>query len=412
MWLTGWKYRKKITIQGSSGAGTNYQVLLKVGESSGATGADFHLEGLADAFPSGNNQSGDLRFTSSDGSTLLDFWVEKVTGTSPNRVAHIWVEVLENLGTSKDIYCYFGGGASAPNVSNGDNTFLFFDDFDDGTNYSDKWQIIRGSAGTEVVQQNGQLILDGNGSTIGGITVRTVNQLSLPNNVAVEALVYSYDWDEILSIFLSATNDINTGNQHGFDDGYDFGLWGWSGTKHAVRVWVNGTDTRLQWPSAQAASNNTFYRFVGIRNGNNLNGYINNNLVLSATDSTYTSGWLRIMLMVWDGAKWGFDWIFVRKYVSPEPAFLSAGPLEKVEVGFVSIQSTIFGKDNKINREQNNLVLIQSSVLGKDGWLYKEKERLINIQSSIFETTKRERPKQLIKSLKTESPQTKIENLP
>jgi hypothetical protein len=40
-WLTGWQYRKKITIQGSSGAGTNYQILLKVGESSGATGYGF-----------------------------------------------------------------------------------------------------------------------------------------------------------------------------------------------------------------------------------------------------------------------------------------------------------------------------------------------------------------------------------
>ena len=44
-WLSGWNYRKKITIAGSAGAGTNYQVLLKVGESSGASGADFNLNG-------------------------------------------------------------------------------------------------------------------------------------------------------------------------------------------------------------------------------------------------------------------------------------------------------------------------------------------------------------------------------
>jgi hypothetical protein len=332
-WLTGWQYRRKITIQGSTGAGTNYQVLLKVGESSGTTGADFHLEGLADNFPSGENQSGDLRFTSSDGSTLLDFWVENVIGTAPNRVAYVWVEVSEDLGNNRDIYCYFKGGSTAPNVSNGDDTFLFFDDFDDGSNYGDKWQVIRGNAGTEIVQQNGQLILDGNGPTTGGITVRTSNQLSLPNNVAVETRVYSYDWNEMVGIFLSATNDINNSNNHGFDDGYDFGFWGWDGTRHAVRVWVNGADTRLHWPSAQSASNNTYYRLVGIRNGNDLNGYINNNLVLSATNSTYTTGWLRIMLMVWDNAKWGFDWLFVRKYVSPEPAFLSAGPLEEFVSG-------------------------------------------------------------------------------
>jgi len=93
MWLTGWQYRKKITIQGSTGAGTNYPVTLKVGESAGATGADFHLDGKSANFPSGPNQSGDLRFTSSDGSTLLNFWVESVSGTAPNRIAKVLVNV-------------------------------------------------------------------------------------------------------------------------------------------------------------------------------------------------------------------------------------------------------------------------------------------------------------------------------
>ncbi|RLG01219.1 hypothetical protein DRN58_02225, partial [Thermococci archaeon] len=74
-WLTGWQYRKKVTISGSPGAGTNYQVLLKVGESSGASGCDFHVEGNSANFPSDKNQSGDLRFTDDDGTALLSFWV-------------------------------------------------------------------------------------------------------------------------------------------------------------------------------------------------------------------------------------------------------------------------------------------------------------------------------------------------
>ena len=77
-WLSGWKYRKKITIQGASGAGTDYQVLLKIGESSGASDFDFHLEGLSENFPSAINDGGDLRFTASDGETLLSFYVENV----------------------------------------------------------------------------------------------------------------------------------------------------------------------------------------------------------------------------------------------------------------------------------------------------------------------------------------------
>jgi len=122
-WLNGWQYRKKITISGSSGAGTNYQVLLKVGESSGASGYNFHINGHSANFPSGGNQSGDLRFTSDDGSTLLNFWVESVSGTSPNRVALVWVKVAADLGTDKYIYCYYGN-PNATNASSVENTFI------------------------------------------------------------------------------------------------------------------------------------------------------------------------------------------------------------------------------------------------------------------------------------------------
>ena len=54
-WLPDWTYRKKITITGQTGAGTNYQVLLKVGESSGSIDYDFHVEGHSQVFPSGKN---------------------------------------------------------------------------------------------------------------------------------------------------------------------------------------------------------------------------------------------------------------------------------------------------------------------------------------------------------------------
>ena len=123
MWLTGWQYRKRITIQGQSGAGSGYQVLLKVGESSGASGYDFHVEGHSAKFPSDKNDSGDLRFTSSDEITLLPIWVEKVEGTSPNRVAYVWIKISDNLDNNVDIYCYYGN-IDASNVSNVNNTFI------------------------------------------------------------------------------------------------------------------------------------------------------------------------------------------------------------------------------------------------------------------------------------------------
>lgn len=111
-WLTGYTYRKKITLSGSSGAGTGYQVLIKVGESSGSSGANIHLEGHALNFPN------DIRFTASDGETQYNYWIEYVEGTNPNRVAWIWVKVADSLDSDLDIYIYYGkaGDTSASNV--------------------------------------------------------------------------------------------------------------------------------------------------------------------------------------------------------------------------------------------------------------------------------------------------------
>jgi len=133
-----WNYRKKITLTGQTGAGSNYQVLLKVGESSGAAGEDFDVEGNSEDFPSAKNDSGDLRFTDSTKSVSLDFWVQEVTGVTPNRLASIWVEVTADLGSDVNIFCYYGK-SGASNVSSGDDTFIFFDDFEGDSLDTNKW---------------------------------------------------------------------------------------------------------------------------------------------------------------------------------------------------------------------------------------------------------------------------------
>ena len=115
-----------------------------MGESSGATGEDFDVGGNSANFPSVKNDGGDLRFTASDGTTLLPFWVESVSGTTPNRVANVWVKVSADLGSNQDIYIYYGN-SSATNGSNGDNTFDFFDDFEGTSIDTNKWTLRSGT---------------------------------------------------------------------------------------------------------------------------------------------------------------------------------------------------------------------------------------------------------------------------
>jgi hypothetical protein len=188
--LVGWDYRKRITITGAAGAGANYPVKLKVGESSGATGYNFHVEGHSLLFPSDQNISGDLRFTVDDGTTLLDFWVESVSGTTPNRTAIVWVEVSASLETNQDIYCYYAG--TTTNVSNGVNTFTFFDDFS-GT--LTNWTIVSGSHSVS----GGVLTSTGNirtNPTFANVRVRTRRYMDVSRRAGLHnngGMIYDID---------------------------------------------------------------------------------------------------------------------------------------------------------------------------------------------------------------------------
>lgn len=124
-WLSGWKYRKSITLSRASGAVTNYQMALYVGESAGARGENVDCGGLA------QSDFDDLRFTAADGITLLDYWIEGVSGVTPNQLAKVWVE-FNSIGTGDTTFYMYYGKPDAVAASNGANTFILFDDFERG----------------------------------------------------------------------------------------------------------------------------------------------------------------------------------------------------------------------------------------------------------------------------------------
>ena len=136
-WLSGWSYRKSHTINGSSaGAQSNYQIKIKAHYGSGSdSGEDVYLNEHC------RTDFGDVRFASSDGETLLDYWIEeKVDGD----YAIFWVEVdsIPASPNTKTIYIYYGK-SDATSISNGEATFPFFDDFPSlDTN---KWSTVTGS---------------------------------------------------------------------------------------------------------------------------------------------------------------------------------------------------------------------------------------------------------------------------
>jgi hypothetical protein len=106
----GWSYRKSHVINPASGAGANYPIRITVHYGSGTdSGEDVYLNGKC------RTDFGDIRFTLSDGVSLLDYWMEsKVDGD----YAVFWVQITGDLSTNPvTIYIYYGN----PNATRADD---------------------------------------------------------------------------------------------------------------------------------------------------------------------------------------------------------------------------------------------------------------------------------------------------
>jgi len=123
IWKVGWDYRKSLTFTGSTGgAQTDYVMRVRTYYASGTDTSD-------QVYCGGSCRSdfGDVRFTSTDGTTDLDYWMQTYTdGTS----ATFWVEVdsIPASPSTNNIYMYYSN-SGATTTSSGANTFQFFDDF-------------------------------------------------------------------------------------------------------------------------------------------------------------------------------------------------------------------------------------------------------------------------------------------
>jgi len=145
-WLSGWTYRKSHIINSAAGAGINYQLRFIVNKGSG-TDAD------CDVYLSNHcrDDFGDIRFTGSDGTTELDYWMESYTSGDK---ATFWVEVTDDLSSSNaTIYTYYGN-TGALTTSNGANTFTeLFTDFP-GSSLPSGWEVDGDTVGSMVIENS------------------------------------------------------------------------------------------------------------------------------------------------------------------------------------------------------------------------------------------------------------------
>ena len=120
---SGFSYYKTINIANGN---NSYQMFVNI---SYAVGNDVNCSSHCNA------NFSDVQFWDIDNTTQLDFWMEKKVNSN---YAWTWIELSADVETDNMIMMYYGKVGAAP-LSNGTETFLFFDDFSGSTMNATKW---------------------------------------------------------------------------------------------------------------------------------------------------------------------------------------------------------------------------------------------------------------------------------
>jgi hypothetical protein len=299
-------YRRKVTITaGSAGMPSDYQIKIV-----------FNTASLI-AVGKMRSDCGDIRFTKADG-TLLPYWIEPDTINSANTV--IWVRIPDSLGANQSltIYMWYGNPYLTSAASGGD-TFLFFDDFEsypDGADINGLggWvtRMIGGSGEAKVRLYSGWKHLHLSSTNNGTVVEQTKTVTNAGYSLRLREV--ADDWDEALVTAFSDGQLLSSGDIY---NGYDVAWWGYSGAYTRIRKWSGGSATILASMS-DSDVNGRYHKLEFAWYGSKLYAYRDEYLLLTATDTTYTSRSV-IHIHEWAGSSRYIDYVFLRRFVDPAP---------------------------------------------------------------------------------------------
>ena len=304
--LTQWTYKRSHSITSGTEL-TDYQVKIRVYRTEGTSTGDTVYLGskcLADY--------GDIRFVASDDTTELSYWMETNAGT----YADFWVKVPSIINDSS-IYIYYGN-SSATTTSNGDATFEFFDDFNDGI-YTDKWQDGGiSSYGTTIIESDGTIKLTG--STYSYWACLKLKEPLSTNNYALRYKVKLSTYGASYTGLKTNTNSISLSSILVGPNAY----WNRTsyGPKRALIKSSSSTSSDLDLNTSTPIDIN-WHILELYRNSTTLYATYDDASTLSNTDTSYTSftdiSILGTSRSPYDLGTSEYDWILARKYVDIEP---------------------------------------------------------------------------------------------
>jgi hypothetical protein len=288
------KYIRNITIDNSSNANnlTDYQVLITLD--------------TATLISAGKMRSdcGDIRFY--DRTNNLNYWIEGGINTTSTK---IWVKIPSIPASSTKVIQMYYGNPNLTSVSNGDNTFLFFDDFSGSSLDANKWILTRlyGSGTYTATVANGYVEIYGASSTTAAIVSKFGTSLPFAIEGSYKAMSYTNK-----SVYHNITqNSVGDDNNklaiaRGADVFYYYKVVSGTVTYYQQSsVTTPTTWTRFSW---KITTTNAYY----FESGSQMN--------TTTTQDRFTTGTNYLMFSVYNSAATDYDWIALRNFAPTEPA--------------------------------------------------------------------------------------------
>jgi len=304
-WNSNWQYRKKLTI---SNAVNEYQMKIKVYKNDGH---DNPSSGEIDTEGHCKDDFGDIRFANE--TSELPYWIEeKVDGN----YAIIWVKLPSDIESQSEKYIYmYYGNPSATTTSDGDEIFIFFDDFE-GELDSNKWTTVQGSISTS----NGKLQLEGTSGTKGLIE----STVTFSSGVVLEVYGKANDDTQYSCHYCSMRKPGDSNYRAGDAFG---GYWGGSIFE------TEDAGNMEQTNDIFSPFSDTWHHFKITWLSESSKFYVDDVEKASHTEYIPT---VNMCVFFQEGATDGdvfeIDWVFVRKYASTEPTWSSFGSEEELQL--------------------------------------------------------------------------------
>ena len=259
-------------------------------------------------YPHAQPDGRDIRFVAESEDKLfeLPYWIEE---WNPDGESKIWVKV-PHLGDTVRVYLYYGN-SEVSSRSSGKDVFEFFDDFSEFAEWS-----VYGNKPT-VATVEGRKVIEMKGWSEIAHTIK-LDQ----SNYAFESLSKLTSGMEAYMPFFGFGSSERSLDE---DNAYQFGYNVWGGMDN-IRVFKDGS-SKINVTGDPARSRRTgWVRTMFTKYNGKLTQIIHDKTTGEQKITAQDTHWIEsipkeVGVIVWDGASYAIDWLFVRNYLEPEPVY-------------------------------------------------------------------------------------------